>query len=249
MELNRKPFQGITNIVRFNWHFYLMAFVVITVLLLFKNHFSPQTQTILSIVIGIAIFALLVSLCVSFYIYDLSGLYQLKWIKNLNGKKTLNINAGFDETSAIITAKFPKTDLTICDFYNPKKHTEISIKRARRAYPPHPKTIFVTTDKLPFSDNFFNTALVILSAHEIRSKNEKVYFFRELGRITKKQIYVTEHLLDFSNFMAYSLGAFHFYSRKSWIKSFEQAHLTITNEIKTTPFITTFVLKKHGNTN
>src|SRR5690606_9614437 len=101
----------------------------------------------------------------SFYIYDLSDLYQLKWIENAGNKKILNINAGFDETSEIIINKFPQSDLTICDFYNPDKHTEISIKRARRAYPPNPKTISVLTDKLPFSEKSFDKSFAILSAH------------------------------------------------------------------------------------
>lgn len=248
MELKRKPIQGVTNIIRFNWHFYLMAFVVFVILFLIRNQFSQQIQTLLNVGIAVAILTLLISLFVSFYIYDLSNLYQLKWIENANDKKLLNINAGFDETSKIIIKKFPKTDLTICDFYNPDKHTEVSIKRARQAYPPNPKTISVVTDKLPFSENSFDKSFAILSAHEIRNENERVQFFKELNRITKGQIFVTEHLRDFNNFMAYTIGAFHFHSRKSWLETFKQADLTVTKEIKTTPFVTTFVLDKNGNT-
>lgn len=248
MEIKRKPIQGVANIIRFNWHFYLMAFIVFVVLSLLKNQFSQQIQTILNIGIVIAIFTLLISLFVSFYIYDLSDLYQLKWIKNVNNKKVLNINAGFDETSEIIINKFPQTNLTICDFYNPEKHTEISIKRARRAYPPNSKTISVSTNELPFSENAFDNSYAILSAHEIRNENERVQFFKELNRITKGQIFVTEHLRDFNNFMAYTIGVFHFHSRQSWLQTFKQVDLTVSKEIKTTPFITTFVLEKNGNT-
>jgi|SRR5690606_4861702 len=248
MELKRKPIQGVSNIIRFNWHFYLMAFFVFVILFLLKNQFSPQIQTLLNVGIAVAILTLIISLLVSYYVYDLSDLYQLKWIENANDKKILNINAGFDETSEIITNKFPQADLTICDFYNPKKHTEISIKRARRAYPPNPKTITVSTDKLPFSENTFDQSFAILSAHEIRNENERVLFFKELNRVTKGQIFVTEHLRDFNNFMAYTIGVFHFHSRQAWLKTFRQANLTVTKEIKTTPFITTFVLDKNGNT-
>lgn len=248
MEVKRKPIQGVSNIIRFNWHFYLMAFVVFVVLFLFKNQFSEQVQTLLNVGIAVAILTLIISLLVSYYVYDLSDLYQLKWIENANGKKLLNINAGFDETSEIIINKFPQTDLTICDFYNPKKHTEVSIKRARRAYPPNPKTISVTTNKLPFSENTFDKSLANLSAHEIRNENERVQFFKELNKVTKGQIFVTEHLRDFNNFMAYTIGVFHFHSRQSWLQTFMQADLTVTKEIKTTPFITTFVLEKNGNT-
>jgi ubiquinone/menaquinone biosynthesis C-methylase UbiE len=248
MELKRKPIQGVSNIIRFNWHFYLMAFVVFVALFLLKNQFSEQVQTLLNVGIAIAILTLTISLLISFYVYDLSDLYQLKWIENANDKKLLNINAGFDETSEIIIKKFPQTDLTICDFYNPDEHTEVSIKRARKAYPPNPKTVPVATDKLPFSENTFDKSFTILSAHEIRNKNERVQFFKELNRVTKEQVFVTEHLRDFNNFMAYTIGFFHFHSRQSWLQTFNQADLTITREIKTTSFITTFVLEKNGNT-
>ncbi len=36
MEL-RKPFQGVWNIIRFNWHFYVVAFVVIFISFLIKG--------------------------------------------------------------------------------------------------------------------------------------------------------------------------------------------------------------------
>ena len=251
MELKRKSTQGVLNIIRFNWHFYLIAFIILVILFLFKNQFSLQIQTSFNIVVLVAIYIISTSLLVSFYIYDLSDLYQLKWIENADNKKILNINAGFDETSEIIINKFPKADLTIFDFYNPEKHTEVSIKRARRAYPPNPNTISVVTGRLPFLDNTFDQTFAILSAHEIRNQAERVQFFKELNRITKSsgQIFVTEHLRDFNNFWAYSIGFFHFHSHHIWTKTFIQANLTVANEIKTTPFITTFVLEKNGITN
>ena len=251
MELKRKSTQGVLNIIRFNWHFYLIAFIILVILFLFKNQFSLQIQTSFNIVVLVAIYIISTSLLVSFYIYDLSDLYQLKWIENEDNKKILNINAGFDETSEIIINKFPKADLTICDFYNPEKHTEVSIKRARREYPPNPNTISVVTGRLPFLDNTFDQTFAILSAHEIRNQAERVQFFKELNRITKSsgQIFVTEHLRDFNNFWAYSIGFFHFHSHHIWTKTFIQANLTVANEIKTTPFITTFVLEKNGITN
>jgi len=245
---NRKPLQGVLNIIRFNWHFYLMALIVLMVFSLIRNQFPQPIQTILSVGIVISFFTLLTSLMVSFYIYDLSDLYRLKWIENTDNKKILNINAGFDETSEIIISKFPQTDLTICDFYDPAQHTEISIKRAGKLFPPKLKTISVATEQLPFPENSFDRSFAILSAHEIRDENERIRFFRELNRVTKDQIFVTEHLRDFNNFMAYTIGVFHFHSRKTWQKTFEEADLTIQQEIRTTPFVTTFVLEKNGNT-
>lgn len=250
MELRRKPFQGVVNIIRFNRHFYLIAGVVLIILILLKDIFPPSLRTLLIIGTSLAIFTIVISLFVSFYIYDLSDLYQLKWLNNLDNNKILNINAGFDETSEVIRNKFPNSDVTVCDFYNPIKHTEISIKRARQMYPPKPGTITVTTEHLPFSENTFDKSLALFSAHEIRNEEERVQFFKELNRITKSsgQIFVTEHLRDFNNFLAYSLGIFHFHSRKCWLRTFNQANLIVKHETKTTPFITTFILEKNGNT-
>ena len=250
MELNRKPFQGVLNIIRFNWPFYLVAVAILVTLLCFSFALPHQIQPIALWCSILAILTTSISLLVSYYVYDFSNLYKLHWLPIFNNKQVLNINAGFDETSEIILSKFPNTQLTICDFYNPEKHTELSIKRAREAYPPIVNTFQVSTNKLPFKDNSFDYALAILSAHEIRDEKERVLFFTELNRVTKPkgQIFVTEHLRDFNNFMAYTIGFFHFYSKADWLNTFKKSQLTVTNEIKTTPFITTFLLCNNGDT-
>jgi len=250
MEVKRKPFQGLFNIIRFNWHFYLVAGMLLIALILFKNTLSEQVQPIALWLSILASLTIIISLLISFYVYDISDLYKISWLPNLDNKKVLNINAGFDETSEIIKWKFPITELTICDFYNPNKHTAVSIKRARKAYPPLAGTIQLSTDKLPFKDNSFDYTLAILSAHEIRNEKERVQFFRELNRVTKLtgRIYVTEHLRDLNNFMAYTIGFFHFHSNQSWLQTFEQANLKLNSKLKTTPFITTFILDKNGDT-
>lgn len=250
MELRRKPFQGVLNIIRFNWHFYLIAgfFTILLASSLFEKPTPYRNAVAVFLCLEVATIA--VSLVVSYYIYDCSDLYQLNWLPNLDYRTTLNINAGFDETSVLIKQKFPNTDLTICDFFDAKKHTEISLRRARLKYPPEASTVKVTTDKLPFKDETFDFILAIFSAHEIRNQEERTRFFLELNRITKSDgcIFVTEHLRDRNNFLAYTVGFFHFYSKKTWKETFELSELKIETEIKTTPFVTTFKLLKYGNT-
>ncbi len=250
MELKRKPFQGVLNIIHFNWHFYVIAGLALVSLFVVKQQLPSDIQSLAIWVTIPAILSISISLVISFYIYDISDLYQLSWLPASNNKMILNINAGFDETSEIIQSKYPECDLSICDFYHPKKHTEISILRARKAYPPPLNTIQVSTEKLPFPDSTFDIALAILSAHEIREKYERINFFKELNRVTKStgQIYVTEHLRDLKNFMAYTLGFFHFHSKSNWLQTFELANLKVKQEIKITAFITTFILEKHGDT-
>jgi len=250
MEVKRKPFQGVLNIIRFNWHFYLLAGLLLIGLLCFRLTLPQIIQPVALWLSILAILTLSLSLLISFHIYDRSDLYTLNWLPNSDNKKVLNINAGFDETSEIIKSKYPDTELTICDFYNPDKHTEISIERARKAYPPSPTTIQVSTDKLPFQENFFDYTLAILSAHEIRDSRERIQFFKELNRVTKPrgQIFVTEHLRDINNFAIYTVGFFHFFSKTTWVNTFKKSNLKVKSEIKTTPFITTFILIKDGDT-
>lgn len=250
MERKRKPFQGVLNIIRFNWHFYLGAGVVLSVVALLADLLPPSLYYLALVASSMAIIGIIMSLFVSWYVYDVSDLYRLKWLEQTGSDQILNIHAGFDETSEIIQGKLPKSTITICDFYDPAQHTELSIKRARLMYPVNPKTVAVKTGRLPFAEDTFDTSITILSAHEIRAIKERVQFFGELRRVTKTsgKIIVTEHLRDWPNFLAYTIGFLHFHSRRSWLETFEQANLIISQEIKSSPFVTTFILKKNGNT-
>ena len=247
----RKPFQGVWNIIRFNWHFYLLSFgVLLTVFVLaFVINDAYKFYLIaLGLLIAITTF---ISLAVSFFVYDLSGLYELTWVnevRQIEKGKLVNINAGFDETSLLLQEKFKGHELIVFDFYDPLKHTEVSIKRARKAYPPYPNTVQVSTTNLPLKSNHVDRVFVILSAHEIRNEAERVSFFKELNRILDSdgQIVVVEHLRDIPNFLAYNIGFFHFHSKGTWRTTFEKAKLKIVKELKITPFISTFILEKYG---
>lgn len=245
----RKSFEGLLNIIRFNWHLYIIAVIIIILPSILKPILTPPFQFIVLALALSIILTITISLLVSFYIYDLSCLYELKWLPSLNNKNILNINAGFDETSKILKHKFQNINLTICDFYNPTRHTEISIKRARKAYPQTIDTIQINSDSLPFKEEYFDYALAIFSVHEIRDYKERVHFLKELTQVLKPsgQIIITEHLRDFNNFMAYSIGFLHFHSRRNWLNAFEECNLAIKQEVKTTPFITTFILVKNAN--
>jgi len=251
MEQVRKQFQGVWNIIRFNWHFYLVAALLIIFLIITKNFLPDFIQLFVFTSTIIITITILISLSISFFIYDLSDLYQLKWADELlkyPTGKIVNINAGFDETSSILKKKFEKAELLVFDFYDPNRHTEVSIKRARKAYSSYPNTKSIQTSILPLADESVDAIFLILAAHEIRNKNERIVFFQELKRIIKPsgKIFVTEHLRNVPNFLAYNIGFFHFLSNSSWKETFKNAHLEIEQEIKTTPFITTFILNKNG---
>lgn len=248
----RKPLQGVSNIVRFNWHFYLLAIVIIVCSFLVGHLFSDNVQYFSFLAAVVGLMAMMVSLAVSFYIYDWSGIYKLNWLDDIVPKHyntMINVHGGFDETSGLLKDKFPNSTLLIFDFYNPEQHTEVSLKRARMAYPALQENISVDTDQLPVKAAYADCIFLFFAAHEVRDEEERLIFFKELSRILKPGgiIVITEHLRDVPNFIAYTFGCFHFYSRQTWLDCFLKAKLKVTNEKKITPFITTFVLSQDGN--
>jgi len=250
MERLRLPFQGVTNIVRFNWHFYLAAFVF-ALLIFLAGSFFNQHRTYAYVLCVLLIIPALSSFVVSLYIYDLSNLYTFDWLDELSVNATgtsLNIHAGFDETSVLLRSKYPRSNLSVFDFFNPEKQTEFSIKRANKVYCHNNDAVKFSPSNLPVLNDLADSIFVIFSAHEIRNDIERAVFFNELRRAGKSsvKIIVTEHLRDIPNFLAYTVGVFHFYSRSKWLKTFSKAGLEISSEVKVTPFITTFVLKKNG---
>lgn len=251
MEKLRKPFQGVTNIIRFNWHFYILSLVVLCALFL-STFYLPTAFHFYILLLFVLVFATtFISLFVSFYVYDLSDLYQLKWIPHSSGNLTIvNIHAGFDETSSLLKSKFPNAELIVLDFYDPSKHTEVSIKRARKAFPPFPDTKSISSANTTLASISADKIFVIFAAHEIRNDSERIIFFNELHRILKSngQIIITEHLRDTANFLAYNIGFFHFLHKRNWYKTFKTTNFIIQKEQKITPFITTFTLQKNGTT-
>lgn len=247
----RKPFEGVGNIVRFNWHFFVIAgLAVASGIIVYAN-----TEGVISMLTlyGTAIIVLfvLIPLLVSYYVYDASRLYELRWLDDItDGDAIINLNAGLDEFTVPIRARYPKSAVSVFDFYDPLKHTEVSIKRARKRYPPIAGTEYIITSYLPLQDECVDDLLLIFAAHEIRDSQERVLFFKELSRIMKSdgRIIIVEHLRDAANFLAYNLGAFHFLPKEQWYDTFDKAELCIVKEQKINPFVTKFILEKNGNT-
>jgi ubiquinone/menaquinone biosynthesis C-methylase UbiE len=253
MEQVRKPFRGVWNIIRFNRHFYITSACIIAVAIILSGFTSGVLPLVINILVLLASITIFISLLVSWYVYDVSDLYQFKWIEDIKNNKDaciVNINAGFDETSTLLKQAFPNAELVVYDFYDSERHTEISIKRARKAYPPFPGTVSVKTIHLPLADNYVDKIFIIFAAHEIRDEAERIIFFKELKRILKQngQVIITEHLRDMPNFLAYNIGFFHFITRSSWQRVFLQSNFRILKEIKLTPFVSTFILEENGTT-
>jgi ubiquinone/menaquinone biosynthesis C-methylase UbiE len=246
MEIKRRKFQGVLNILSFNRHFYVFGLIALTFIML--SYLLLNWSSILFWIVILAfLYGLIMPLIVSAYIYDFSGYYNFNWLKNFNfidskGKQILNINAGFDETSFIIKKQFPLSDLKVFDFYNAEKHTEPAIIRARKVSLVYPNTQQIISNNIPLKDNSVDLIFLLSAAHEIRSQAEKIQFLKECHRVCKStsNVIMIEHLRDFPNFAAFTIGFTHFFSKKIWEKAFKEAGYSKFTEQKFTAFMSIF---------
>jgi SAM-dependent methyltransferase len=246
MERERKKFQGVLNILSFNRHFYVIGLGALAVLLA-TQWLVEWPHLLFWVIVAAFLYGLVMPLVVSAYVYDFSGYYQFPWLHNLiqdqeRIKLVVNINAGFDETSFIIKNKFPQSDLKVFDFYNVERHTEPAIKRARKVSLTFPNTRQIASNSIPLKDNTADVVFLLSAVHEIRSQAEKVLFLKECHRLCKQngKVIMVEHLRDFPNFLAFSVGFTHFFSRSVWQKAFRLAGFSTIHETKFTPFMSVF---------
>ena len=246
MEIKRRKFQGVLNILSFNRHFYVYGLIALALIIASKLLFD-WPNFLFWIIIFAFLYGLIMPLIVSAYVYDFSGYYNFDWLKKDSiedsaDKQILNINAGFDETSFIIKNIFPKSDLKVFDFYNAAQHTEPAIIRARKVSLVYPNTQQIVSNSIPLKDNSVDFIFLLSAAHEIRSHEEKVQFLKECHRLCKQngKVIMVEHLRDFPNFLAFSVGFTHFFSKKTWQHAFKKAGFSSFTETKFTPFMSIF---------
>ena len=246
MEQKRTRFQGVLNILSFNRHFYVFGLAALA--LLFISHsIMKWPDSIFWLIISAFLYGLAIPLLISAYVYDFSGYYDLHWMKKLieeyeQADLVVNINAGFDETSFILKGKFPHADLKAFDFYDARQHTEMAIKRARKVSLVYPDTQQIVSDAIPAMDHSADLVFLLSAAHEIRSHEEKIRFLKECRRLCKPagKVVMVEHLRDFPNFLAFSVGFTHFFSRSVWKNAFDRAGFATFRETKFTPFMSIF---------
>ncbi|HMK06257.1 MAG TPA: methyltransferase domain-containing protein [Flavobacterium sp.] len=246
MEVKRRNFQGVLNILSFNRHFYVFGFIALALIIGSKLLFNWPDSLYWIVILGF-IYGLTMPLIVSAYVYDFSGFYNFDWLRKLNiedseSNLNLNINAGFDETSFIVKKILPQSDLQVYDFYNAKQHTEPAIIRARKVSIFYPNTIQINSNSIPLDDNSVDNIFLLSAIHEIRKHDEKVQFLKECHRVCKPNgsIIMVEHLRDFPNFIAFTIGFTHFFSKRIWKKAFTDAGFTSFEETKFTPFMSIF---------
>ncbi len=245
----RTPYQGVIQIVQFNWRSYVAAILGVGTAVI-ASPFLPYRARLVVMVCALPpLFWLASSLIISHYVYDRSQLYEFKWVDEvfpLAPHNWINIHSGFDETSELLAAKFPGADCEAVDIYDPEVMTEPSIAIARRLKSRSIHATGAHYAALRFATGSIDAAFVIFSAHELRRHNQRVTFFTEIARILTPEgdIILVEHSRDLWNFLAFGPGVFHFFSEHMWRRAASDAALLVRTECSITRFVHVYNLRR-----
>ncbi len=238
-------------VILFNYQKILLGIVVSAVLLIASFWINIDwIQLLFRILSALIVLNIIASLAASYTLYDKSDLYELK---NLDGiidwekiENTILVHASFDPLSKRLEEKYPNLNLTVCDIFGNRHEQEKGIETSKKIFPPHPKEIKISPNRLPFENKSQDVILAVTSLHEILDHEQRVLFFKEAKRILKDDgiIVVSEQFRDFTNFIFFNIGAFHFLSEKNWKKAISSANLKIVKNQKLTPFANMLIVKK-----
>ena len=248
---DRAMTRGVRQIVRFNWPFYAGATAAIAAapIAIAGLPLAAAARIATYAAIGLAALWIAGSLVASWVVYDRSSLMQWTWIGRALGWQPgawINIHAGLDESTPALRRLFRGTRGRVLDIFDPTEMTEPSIARARRLARNDAVPEIADYRSLPVPTGDVDTALLLLSAHELRSEDARAALFGELQRVLGPggRVIVAEHLRDWANFLAFGPGVLHFHSRRVWMRAFASARFAIQSEFAITPFVRVFVLRR-----
>jgi SAM-dependent methyltransferase len=247
--LSRRPYQGVVQILQFNWRSYVTTVGGVGVALLVLPSLPSLGRTALLLGTAPALFWLASSLLVSHYVYDRFPLYDLNWVCSVlsrTPRRWINIHCGLDETSAPLAAIFPDAASQVVDIFDPLVMTETSIRVARRVTHQTTPSTSMRYDSLTFPAEWFDAAFCIFTAHELRHHDQRVRLFGEIARTLTPdgEFILMEHSRDWRNFLAFGPGFLHFFSQCAWRKVASDAGLTVRTELSMTPFVHAYVLRR-----
>jgi SAM-dependent methyltransferase len=250
--------RGVRQIVRFNWPFYALAAAALAIAppAIARLPVAHAARLALYGATALAGVWVATSLAASWIVYDRSPLMRWDWLLRALGFQPgawINIHAGLDESTPALRALFGAAGGRVFDMFDPGEMTEPSIARARlrslrepRLGGPGDRAEPVDFHRLPVATGTIEAALLLLSAHELRTDEARTALFMELRRVLGPggRVVVAEHLRDAANFLAFGPGFLHFHSRRTWTRCFARARFDIHAEFPITPFVRIFVLRR-----
>ena len=219
------------QIVRFNWPYYVGAAVAVATGIAAVSTLPLPAWIRYPLEGGIALVALwlLTSLVASWMIYDRSRLMDWDWVLQALGfspASWINLHAGHDPSTSALEKIFAGATGREFDLYDARQLAD-----ARQ---------------LPLPKGTVDVAMLVLSAHELRSDEARSALFAELRRVLGPagRVVVAEHMRDWANFLAYGPAVLRFYSRRTWIRCFARHRFDVHREFSITPFVRVFVLRR-----
>jgi SAM-dependent methyltransferase len=245
----RRPYQGVLQILQFNWRSYLFTSIGVGVALLATPLLPSLVRAGVLLGAAAALFWMASSLLVSHYVYDRFQIYDLSWISRAlsrTPRRWINIHCGLDETSEVLTAIFPEATGQAVDIFDPRVMTETSIRQARQITCGTIPAMPARYDDLVFSANSFDAAFCIFAAHELRRLDQRVRLFEEIDRVLVSggELVLMEHTRDWRNLLAFGPGFLHFFSRRAWHRAASGSGLALRSEFSMTPFVRVYILRR-----
>ncbi|WP_282630807.1 methyltransferase domain-containing protein [Empedobacter sedimenti] len=238
-------------VILFNYKKILLGIVISIILFVLSFLIdSAFIKILFNIVGGLILLNIIASIVASYLLYDKSDLYEVNKLNEIvdfnNIENTVLIHASFDPLSQQLENNYPKLNLTVCDIYGNRHEHESGVEISKKVFPPNPNEIKINPTQLPFTDNSQDAILAITAIHEVLDHHKRVQFFEEAKRILKKDgvIILSEQFRNTTNFLFFNIGAFHFLSKKQWIKAITEADLKIVANKKVTPFANMLLIKK-----
>jgi SAM-dependent methyltransferase len=243
--------RGVRQIVRFNWPFYALAAGVIAIAppVILRLPLPGAARFLLFAATGLAGLWVATSLVASWIVYDRSPLMRWEWLPRALGFQPdawINIHSGLDESTPKVRALLGARG-RVFDMFDPGEMTEASIRRGRSRLDGRAvESEQVDFHRLPVPSGTIEAALLLLSAHELRTDEARLALFTELRRVLGPggRVVVAEHLRDAANFLAFGPGFLHFHSRRTWTRCFARTRFDIHAEFPITPFVRVFVLRR-----
>ena len=239
------------NIIRFNWPYYATAGVALVTVPLLMSRLGLSAWMQIAGYAALTPMAvwLVTSIAVSWIVYDRSRLMDWDWVLQALGfspKSWINLHAGLDESSAALARIFPGASGRVFDIYDARAMTEPSIAVARRRATNAPPAEPADFRHLPLPKGTVDVAMLLLSAHELRTEESRSALFAELSRVLGPagRVVIAEHLRDWANFFAFGPGVLHFHSRRAWLRCFSRHRFDVHREFSITPFVRIFVLRR-----